>query len=108
MKLFTKKILDSLPGLDESAGLTIEQQKVWCKFFGARCTWYITAYDAAERLAFGFVNMGDSQMAELGYIPIQELESLRFPFGLSIERDIYFTPMPLKEVMDTIHAGGHV
>ena len=28
--------------------------------------------------------------------------------GLGIERDRSFTSMPLQEVMDTIHRGGHI
>jgi len=29
---------------------------------------------------------------ELGYVSLQELESVTLPFGLKIERDMYFTP----------------
>lgn len=110
MKLFTKAILNKLPTLDESAQLSISEQKVWMKLFNP-CgvgTWYITALDPETNEAFGFVNLGNSQFAELGYININELQSIKLPLGMKIERDIHFDPMPLQEVMDTVKGGGHV
>jgi hypothetical protein len=36
--------------------------------------------------------------AELGYFSLSELESVRGPWGLPIERDLWFKPCPLSEV----------
>ena len=36
---------------------------------------------------------------EFGYFTLRELESVRGPLGLPIERDLHFKPRPLKEVM---------
>jgi hypothetical protein len=110
MKLFTKALLKEIPTLDETAELGIDKSIVYAKFFSpvGAGTWYITAYDPIHNEAFGYVNLGDSDMAELGYIPMGELESLRLPFGLKIERDMHFTKTPLKQVMDTIQGGGHI
>lgn len=61
-------------------------------------TWLITEYDPADKLAFGFAyNAADPDGAELGYISIDELESIKGPFGLRIERDIHFDPKPLSQ-----------
>ena len=61
-------------------------------------TWLITEYSEDEKLAFGFVyNAAEPDCAELGYISIEELESVKGPMGLKIERDIHWTPMPLSE-----------
>jgi len=110
MKLFTQAILKALPTLDESAQLSTSEQKVICKLFNPSGvgTWYITSYNPDEKLAFGFVNLNDPEMAELGYISIEELEALKLPFGMKIERDRHFDPMPLQTVIDTIKRGGHV
>ena len=110
MKLFTKAILNKIPTLEATAETSIEDGVVICKFFNpaGAGTWYLTAYNPDQKLAFGFVTLGDPDMAELGYISITELESIKLPMGLSIERDMHFDPMPLKEVMDTITSGGHV
>jgi hypothetical protein len=35
---------------------------------------------------------------ELGYASLRELESVRRPLGLGIERDLYFKPRPLSEI----------
>ena len=39
---------------------------------------------------------------ELGYFTISELEEVKGPFGLGIERDKFWTSKTLKEVMDSV------
>jgi hypothetical protein len=99
-----------LPTLEATANNTIDQSIVKVKLFNpmGAGTWYITAYNPEDKMAFGFVNLGDAEMAELGYISIEELETLRLPLGMKIERDLWFSPMPLKDVMEKVKAGGHV
>jgi hypothetical protein len=110
MKLFTKAILKKLPTLDETADTSMKDLKVHLKLFNpvGAGYWYIYAYNPDEKLAMGFVNLNDPEMAELGYISITELEEYRGPLGLGIERDISFESMPLPEIMDKVRAGGHV
>jgi hypothetical protein len=57
--------------------------------------WWATEYDPATKVFFGLV---EGFERELGYFSLEELESVRGPGGLTIERDLYWTPMPLKEV----------
>jgi len=57
-------------------------------------TWYASEYDPEQRLCFGVV-VGHER--ELGYFSIAELEQIRGPGGLTIERDLYWRPKPLKE-----------
>lgn len=59
-------------------------------------TWYASEYDPVERLCFGVVI---GQERELGYFSLAELEAIRGPGGLRIERDLYWTPKPLKECL---------
>lgn len=35
---------------------------------------------------------------EFGYVSLRELESVRGPLGLGIERDLYYTPQSLTEI----------
>jgi hypothetical protein len=74
----------------------VEDPLVIAKFFDpcGSATWLITEYDAVEKRAFGYV-MG-LQYDELGYISLEELESIKRPYGLTIERDIYFRQAPLS------------
>ena len=60
-------------------------------------TWYVIEFDG-EDLFFGLV---DGFEAELGYFSLSELESVRGPGGLTIERDLHFKPAPLS----TLKAG---
>jgi hypothetical protein len=57
-------------------------------------TWYGSEYDPEQRLCFGVV-VGHER--ELGYFSISELEEIRGPGGLRIERDLYWRPRPLRE-----------
>jgi len=100
MKLITKEIQKRLPvlGSTENDKDPMVQVKL---FGGSGCTWLITEYDPDSRVAFGHCDLGDHDNAELGYISLDELESLKFPpFDLGVERDVYFTPTPLSEILD--------
>jgi len=46
-----------------------------------------------------FFGLVDGFEKELGYFSLSELENLRGPFGLKVERDLYFEPATLKELM---------
>ena len=104
MKLLPKSIVKKIPTLDATTEIGIEEQFVYVKLFNpiGSGTWYITAYDQSENLAFGFVNLGDSDCAELGYISIDELESIRLPMGLNIERDLNFYKTPLIDIVNQV------
>src|SRR4051794_41084745 len=54
-------------------------------------TWYLTEFDHSQQLCFGLVIGLDH---ELGYFSLAELEEVRGPLGLAIERDFYFKPSP--------------
>jgi len=60
----------------------------------ANWTWYATEFDG-EDLFFGLVSGLD---VELGYFSLSELEGVRGPLGLPIERDLYFEPQPLEDL----------
>jgi hypothetical protein len=98
MKLLTPKIRASLPALYRQ-----EHSKdpiIYAKFFTPDSSWTWLATEGSEKdgefLFFGYV-MG--QENEWGYFLLSELESARGPWGLSIERDIHFTPKPFSEVV---------
>ena len=57
-------------------------------------TWYASEYDPERRLCFGVV-VGHER--EYGYFSLDELEAIRGPGGLRIERDLYWKPKPLRE-----------
>ena len=71
---------------------------VWLKFFTpwTSWTWYATEFDG-EDVFFGLVVGHET---ELGYFSLSELREVRGPLGLRIERDVWWKPVPLREVPD--------
>jgi hypothetical protein len=66
---------------------------------GSRETWYVCEFDGDDTL-FGFVI---GLEAEWGYIPLNELQSVRGPLGLPIERDRYWRPKPMRDAEPAHH-----
>lgn len=66
------------------------------KFFTpwSNWTWYATEFDGKDTF-FGLVVGFET---ELGYFSLLELEAIRGPCGLRIERDLYFKPTPLSQL----------
>lgn len=97
MKLMTKELEKKIPALYAQDGKG-KEAIAYAKFFtpDSNWTWYVTEYDPEERLCFGLV---DGFEKELGYFSLNELEAVKGPLGLNIERDRSFTPTPLKELM---------
>ena len=96
MKLITEEIKKKLPKLYEQDGKGYDAI-AYVKFFtpDSNWTWYVTEFDGKDTF-FGLV---DGFEKELGYFLLSELESVKGPLGLKIERDLYFKPMKLKELM---------
>ncbi len=97
MKLITTELEQTIPLLYATEDTPLDNKMVYAKFFtpDANWTWYVTEYDPTERLCFGYVIGHES---EWGYFSLDELESVRGPFGLEIERDIHFEPIVFSEL----------
>ena len=95
MKLITEEIRRRLPPLDSREGRG-GKAVAYCKLFtpAAGWSWYVTAHDGDD-LLFGLV---DGLEKELGYFRLSELQEVRGPFGLPIERDLYWEPKTLREI----------
>lgn len=95
LPLLTKEILKKLPTLYSQENE--EDPMVICKFFypDFSWTWYVIEFDGKDTF-FGLVD-GDEE--ELGYFTMSELLSNTGKLGLGIERDRFFEPCKLSEVM---------
>ena len=49
-------------------------------------------------LFFGYVQGNDPMDDEYGYFSLKELESITLPWGLKIERDLYFDPTSIEDI----------
>ena len=99
MKLLTDELRQSLPAL--YAQENEKDPMVHLKFFTpwTGWTWYITegSPEGDDFIFFGYVI---GQEREWGYVSLNELESVRGPGGLRIERDLYFKPKRRSEIKD--------
>ena len=95
MKLLTQEIRKKLPALYAQDGKGGEAV-AYVKFFTPDSSWtfWATEFDGEDRF-FGLV---DGMEKELGYFSLSEMESVRGPLGLPIERDLYWQPKTLKEI----------
>ena len=94
MELMTDEIRKSLPPLYSTENDTNPLLRL--KFFtpDANWTWYAIEFDGDD-LFFGLVIGLET---ELGYFRLSELQEVRGPLKLPIERDLYFNPVPLSTV----------
>lgn len=97
MKLITKTLEDRFNEIgDQSESL---DPIIVAKFFNpcGSQTWYASEYNQQSEVCFGYVTGMDFD--EWGTFSIQELEALKLPYGLSIERDIHFKEKRFKELI---------
>ncbi len=102
MKLLTKAIRKMLPPMRATENTPEDQKIAVVKFFNpmGRTTWYGIEFDGVD-LFFGYaVSSLGPDCDEYGYFSLAELESIRLPMGLKIERDLYFKPQLLKPLID--------
>jgi len=94
-KLLTAENRKNLPKL--YAQEHVKDPIVWVKLFNPAGSWtlYVTEFDGDDIL-FGYVT--GTPDPELGYSSLREISAVRGRFGLGIERDMYFDPMPLSWV----------
>jgi hypothetical protein len=95
--LLTEELRKKLPKLYEREHLGLDAI-AQVKFFtpDSSWTWYASEFDGTD-IFFGLVS---GLEVELGYFSLSELQSVRGPLGLPIERDLYFVPKTLKELLD--------
>jgi hypothetical protein len=98
MKLLTKEIEKKLRANEVIARETGESGEPVVKWFNptGAGTWLISDMDEDGR-CFGLCDLGMGT-PELGSVSIKELEDIRLPFGLGIERDIHWEAN--KSLMD--------
>lgn len=98
MKLLTKALEQRFKKVGGQDGK--EDPLIICKFFNptGRGTWYASEYQPKEKLFFGYVSLFGDHNDEWGYFSLEELKSLKLPFGLGIERDLYFKEKSFSQI----------
>jgi hypothetical protein len=98
-QFFPDEVRNTLPKLYSQE--QTKDPKVHVKFFCPwnQWTWFATEGEQQgdDFIFFGYV-IGHER--EWGYFSLNEMQSVTGPFGLKIERDIYFTPKPRSQVSE--------
>ena len=105
MKLLTDEIRKKLPPLysqDGKGGKAV----VYVKYFTPSSSWTWLATEGEpvldesgkQEVDFKFFGLVEGHEKELGYFLFSELEDVRGPMGLPIERDLYWQPKTLEEI----------
>jgi len=89
MKLLTKEIEKKLPGLHSQEA--VSNPKIIVKFFTpwSNWSWFVIEGEEVDG-NWQFFGMVHGLEKELGYFNLKELEGLKSPRGLKVERDKFF------------------
>ena len=97
MKLLTKELLKKLPPIGHSIKTKEEPQAI-VKWFtpDSNWTWYVAEYNPEDGMCWGLV---DGFEKEFGYFTIDEIQKLKGPLKLPIERDMWFEKCNLNSLV---------
>jgi len=104
MKLLTKDIEKKAKSQYEK-GSDLDQMVV-AKFFNPSGlgTWYLMNIGEDGDYCWGIVDLFE---IEMGSFSLNDLKEIKLPFGLKIERDLYFAPIKAKDLWDGLNNGKH-
>ena len=96
MELMTEEIKENLPPLYSTEGTPSTEKVCVVKYFQpwGSWTWYAIEFDGKDTF-FGLV---DGFELEWGNFSLSELQSIKGPFGLAIERDLYFGTPKMEDI----------
>ncbi|WDP89023.1 MAG: DUF2958 domain-containing protein [Desulfobacter sp.] len=90
--------LATIPTLYSTEHVPIEDKVIHAHFFLRDSHWFITEFDQVD-LMFGFCILnGDMEMAEWGYVGLEELKSINILGMFQVEYDVHWMPRSAKEV----------
>ena len=105
MKLLTKALLKKLPKLYSNENVPLEEQVAVLKIFDptGRYTFYVTEgqEEDGDVTLYGYaISPLGPDCDEWGYASLNELQAVRGRMGLGLERDLYFQPTKIKDLIE--------
>lgn len=96
MKMLTKVNRKALPALYSTEEIELEDKIAQVKFFtpDGSWTWYAVEFDGDDRFFGWVIGMHN----EWGDFLLSDLSTNKGPLGLSIERDMYFSPTKMSDL----------
>ena len=106
MILLTKKIRDKLikNHLNQDGTKTFKAE---VKLFNPTGigTWYLSELNPETNMAYGLCDIFEP---ELGFVSIDELQEMKLPYGLGIERDLHYIPKHFSDIIFNIKKPAHI
>jgi len=98
MRLMTKELEKRFAEVGSQEN--VKDPVVIAKFFNpcGAGTWWATEYDPKDKIFLGYVSIFGDWNDEWGSYSLEELESYKGPFGIGIERDLYWTEKRVSEI----------
>jgi hypothetical protein len=90
--------LTGIPRLYETEHIPTEDKIVQAHFYFGQSHWFVVEYDQVDTL-FGFCILnGDLEMAEWGYVSLDELKRFKIQNVFEVVFDTAWTPMPTRDL----------
>jgi len=98
MKLLTQELINRFSNVGSQE--RIKDPIIIAKFFNpcGAGRWYATEYHPEDQTFFGYVT--GLACDEWGYFSLIEMQELRLPFGMGIERDLHFGERPISVILN--------
>ncbi len=98
MKLLTAELLDRFAKVGSQAD--VRDPIIIAHYFNpvGSGDWYASEFDPEDKIFYGYTSIFGDWNDEWGSFSLEEFESLKLPFGLSIERDLYWNERPASQV----------
>lgn len=101
MKLLTQVLKKQIPPLYSTEDVPLGDKTVVAKFFtpwGSYTFYCIEGQEEDDDFIFWGIVTGMAE-DEFGYSSLKEMESVRGFGGLGIERDLYWTPTAIRDIL---------
>ena len=99
--MLTKDIKGKLPKLYATEQIPTNDKRIIVKFFSPWTSWTWYAVEGQPNGDdFTFFGLVAGHEKEWGYFSLNELQTVKGPFGLKIERDYHFGMPTVKELLD--------
>ena len=98
MKLMTKTLEAKIPEMGQFEN--DENPTIIAHYFNpiGQGDWYVIEGEKDETNNWMFYGLVDLHFREYGYFSLKELENIKLPYGMGIERELYWNPITIKEL----------
>ena len=99
MQLMTKELQAEFKKMGRQEHENADDTIILAHFFNPTGggDWFISEYNEEEETIYGYASLFNDHCNEWGYTSLDELQNMRLPFELGIERERSWTPCTIKQ-----------